>query len=63
MGRGSVCYKSESRGFHFRIELGFFNLPDLSKRTMALKSTQLLTKMSIRNIPGNKGRPACKPAT
>jgi hypothetical protein len=27
---------------------------------MALGSTQPLTEMSTRNIPGDKGRPACK---
>jgi hypothetical protein len=27
---------------------------------MALGSTQLLTEMSIRNLPGGKGRPAHK---
>jgi hypothetical protein len=31
-----------------------------SSRTMALGSTQLLTEMSIRNLPGGKGRPARK---
>jgi hypothetical protein len=34
---------------------GFFNWPNLSSRTMALESTQLLTEMSIRNLPGGKG--------
>jgi hypothetical protein len=27
---------------------------------MALESTQLLTEMSIKNLPGDKGRLACK---
>jgi hypothetical protein len=27
---------------------------------MALGSTQRLTEMSTRNLPGRKGRPACK---
>jgi hypothetical protein len=36
----------------------FFNLPNPSSRTMALGSTQLLTKMSTRDLPGGKGRPA-----
>jgi hypothetical protein len=39
-------------------EVGFFNLPNLSSRTMALGSTQALTEMSTRNIPGGKKRPA-----
>jgi hypothetical protein len=36
----------------------FFNLPNLFSRNMALRSTQLLTEMSTRNLPGGKGRPA-----
>jgi hypothetical protein len=38
--------------------IGFFNLPNLSSRTMALGSTQPLTEMSTRNLPGGKKRPA-----
>jgi hypothetical protein len=38
--------------------IGFFNWSNLSSRTMALGSTQPLTEMSIRNLPGGKGRPA-----
>jgi hypothetical protein len=34
---------------------GFFNLPNPSSRTMALVSTQLLTEMNTRNLPGGKG--------
>jgi hypothetical protein len=33
-------------------EVDFFNLPNPSSRTMALGSTQPLTKMSTRNLPG-----------
>jgi hypothetical protein len=40
--------------------IGFFNLPNPSSRNMALGSTQPLTEMSTRNIPGGKGRPAGK---
>jgi hypothetical protein len=36
----------------------FFNLPNPSSRTMALGSTQLLTEMSTKNLPGGKKRPA-----
>jgi hypothetical protein len=36
----------------------FFIWPNPSSRTMALGSTQSLTEMSIRNIPGGKGPPA-----
>jgi hypothetical protein len=38
----------------------FFNLPNPSSRTMALGSTQPLTEMSTRNLPGGKGRAARK---
>jgi hypothetical protein len=36
----------------------FFFLPNPSGRTIALGSTQPLTEMSTRNLPGTKGRPA-----
>jgi hypothetical protein len=39
-------------------EVDFFNLPNPSSRTMAQGSTQPLTEMSTRNLPGNKKRPA-----
>jgi hypothetical protein len=41
-------------------DVDFFNLPNPSSRTIALGSTQLLTEMSTRNLPGlgGKGRPA-----
>jgi hypothetical protein len=39
-------------------EVDFFNLPNPSSRTMALGSTQPLTKMSTTYIPGSKKRPA-----
>jgi hypothetical protein len=39
-------------------EVDFFNLPNPSSRTMAVGSTQPLTEMSTRNIPGGKKRPA-----
>jgi hypothetical protein len=38
----------------------FSNLPNPSSRTMALGSTQPLTEMSTRNLPGGKERPAHK---
>jgi hypothetical protein len=41
-------------------EVDFFNLPNPSSRTMALGSTQPLTEMSTRNLPGGKKRPARK---
>jgi hypothetical protein len=39
-------------------EVDFFNLPNPSSRTISLGSTQPLTKMSTRNLPGGKKRPA-----
>jgi hypothetical protein len=41
-------------------EVDFFNLPNPSSRTMALRSTQPLTEIITRNIPGGEGRPARK---
>jgi hypothetical protein len=38
--------------------IGFFDRPHISSRTMALGSTQPLTEMSTRNLPGDKGLPA-----
>jgi hypothetical protein len=40
--------------------IGFFNWPNPSSRAMALESTQPLTEVSTRNIPGRKGRRARK---
>jgi hypothetical protein len=37
--------------------IGFFNWPNPSSRTVSLLSTEPLTHMSTRNIPGGKGRP------
>jgi hypothetical protein len=39
---------------------GFFSWPNPSSRTMALGSTQPLTQMSTRNLPGGEGRPVHK---
>jgi hypothetical protein len=38
----------------------FFNWPNPSSRTVALESTQPLTEMRTRSIPGGKGRPERK---
>jgi hypothetical protein len=35
--------------------VNFFNLLNPSSRTMALGSTQLLTEMGTRNLPGGNG--------
>jgi hypothetical protein len=44
----------------FRIpkEVDFFNLPNSSSRTMALRSTEPLTEMTARNFPGDIKQPA-----
>jgi hypothetical protein len=39
-------------------EVDFFSLPNPSSRTTALGSTQPLTEISTRNLPGGKMRPA-----
>jgi hypothetical protein len=39
-------------------EVNFFNLPNPSSSTTALGSTQPLTEMSTRILPGFKKRPA-----
>jgi hypothetical protein len=56
------CHYATSRQFAGSSpdEVYFFNLPNPSSRTMALGSTQPLTEMSTRDLPGGKGRPACK---
>jgi hypothetical protein len=41
-------------------DVGFFNSPNPSSRAMTLGSTQPLTEMSTRNLPGSKGRPPRK---
>jgi hypothetical protein len=41
-------------------EVDFFNLLNPSNRTMALGSTQPLTEMDTRNLPGGKVRPTHK---
>jgi hypothetical protein len=53
------CLES-SRGLFLNEVIRFFNLPNPSSHTMALGSTQPLTEMSTRNVPGDKGRPARK---
>jgi hypothetical protein len=38
--------------------IGVFKWPSSSSRTMALGSTQPLTEMRTRNLPGDRGRKA-----
>jgi hypothetical protein len=47
----ALCYKPECRGFESRWS-GFFNWPNSSSRTLTLGSTQPLSEMSSRNLPG-----------
>jgi hypothetical protein len=54
----ALCYKSEGRGMASRWGGFFSNLPNPSGRTMALVSTQPLTEMNTRNLPGGKVRRA-----
>jgi hypothetical protein len=46
------CYKQEVAVSIPDEVTRFFNLPNPSSRTMALGSTQPLTEMSTRNLPG-----------
>jgi hypothetical protein len=48
-------YKPEGRGFDSWWVIGFFSGHNPSSRTVTLGSTQLLTEMSTRNLPGVKG--------
>jgi hypothetical protein len=52
---GSLRVRVPMRSLDF-----FFDSPNPSNRTMALGSTQPLTEMSSRSLPGGKGRPARK---
>jgi hypothetical protein len=57
----ALCYKPEGRRFDSRWgHWIFFSWPNPSSRTMAPGSTQPLTEMSTRNLPGGKGRLARK---
>jgi hypothetical protein len=47
-----LCYKSACRGIESQIRTLGFRIP--SSRSMALRSTQPLTKMSTRNFPGGQ---------
>jgi hypothetical protein len=54
----ALCYKLEGHRFESRMRWIFFNLLNTSSRTMALESTQPLTKMSTRSLPRCKKLPA-----
>jgi hypothetical protein len=53
---GSVAATSWKVAGSIPDEVNFFNLPNPSSRTIVLGSTQSLTEMSTRNLPGGKGR-------
>jgi hypothetical protein len=59
VGWGTTLQAGRSRD-RIPDEVDFFNWPNPSSRTMALGSTQPLTEVSTRNIPGGEGRPARK---
>jgi hypothetical protein len=54
----ALCYNPEGSGFDSQFD--FFNLHNLSSRTIARGSIQPLKEMSARNLPGGKGRPVRK---
>jgi hypothetical protein len=59
VGWGTTLQAGRSRD-RIPDEVDVFNLPNPSSRTMVLGSTQPLTEMSTRNIPGGEGRSAHK---
>jgi hypothetical protein len=59
VGWGTMLQAGRSRD-QIPDEVDFLNWPNPSRRTMALGSTQPVTEMSTRNIPGREGRPARK---
>jgi hypothetical protein len=60
VGWGTMLQAGMSRVRFLMRSLNFFNWPNPSSRTMALESTQSITEMSTRNLPGGKGRSARK---
>jgi hypothetical protein len=60
VGRGTMLLAGRLRvRFPMRL-LDFFSWPNASSHTVALGSTQPVTEMNTKNLPGGKGRPACK---
>jgi hypothetical protein len=57
MGNYATSRKVEGS---FPDAVDFFDWPNPSSRIMALASTQRLTEMSTRNLPGGKARPVRK---
>jgi hypothetical protein len=59
VGWGTMPQAGRSRVRFAMRTLDLFNWPNPSSRTMTLGSTQPLTEMSTRNLPGDKGRAVC----
>jgi hypothetical protein len=57
VGWGTMLQVERSRDLFLMRSLDFLNWPHPSSLTVALGLTQLLTEMSVRNLPGGKGRP------
>jgi hypothetical protein len=55
-GSGTTLQAGSSWGRFPPRSLNFLNLPNPSSRTMAPGSTQPLTEMSTRNLPGGRGQ-------
>jgi hypothetical protein len=60
VGWGTMLQAGKPRIRFSMKSLILFNLPNPSIRNMVLRSTQPLTEMRTRKIPGGKGRPAHK---
>jgi hypothetical protein len=56
---GGIQYRNWLRQYATRL-IALFNGPNLSRRTMALETSQPPTEMSTRDLPGGKGRQAHK---
>jgi hypothetical protein len=59
----ALSYKTQSHGFDSRWGNWFFNWSNYYSRIMTLGSTQPLTEMSTRNLPGGKERPVLRLTT
>jgi hypothetical protein len=59
VGLGSMLHAQRLR-VPFPMRVTYFQSPNPSSRTMAPGSTQPLTEMRTRNLPGGKGPPARK---
>jgi hypothetical protein len=60
MGNGQFLGNPSQFSIHVNLTIGFLSWPNPSRGTMALWSTQPLTEISTKNLPGGKRRPAPK---